>query len=779
MTAGADTLDLTPSTRILPMLGEIRLEPWQCLAELIDNPVDAFLSAIRSGAPLENPEVRISLPTTNSPTARITVKDNGPGMDVATLNMAVRAGWTSNNPMDNLGLFGMGFNIATARLANKTRILSARAGDSEWVGVDIDFEQLRQQPHFQAPVVRVPKMNPTEHGTSVEISNLKPEQREDIVKSSMHSKIKKRLARVYSAMLQSGGKPVHFKLFLNNTIIKSTRHCVWGDQRVVQTSRFGPVNAFMPLDFPLAPRRFCSVHLEWLPTNEADCPSCGSGANVRERVRRVTGWIGLQRYLSATEYGVDFLRNGRKIEMDNRDLFLWTTEDGVVETEYPIDDPRSRGRIVGEIHLDHCRVTYTKDRFDRSDPSWSEMVELVRGRGPLRPDKANEQGYPTNLSPLSIMFSTFRRSSPKPIVAGAWKKLLVVKDNERAEEMATKFQSGDPAFETDEPWWRLIEEEDARLLTPPVAAPAAGGAPATTTGFPTAKPTTSAIAGGPAAPPAPEPPRTEVLSLSREYIDDVSGRKFRVVAYSVNPQDSVLNGNPWSITVNASSDHLFNFDPTNDVFQSVTFTPLEALLSELAAKIVDSQKGTNAARASFAGALTSLRTRYAKEYELNERVLVSDANRVLNGIAASLGRNLSQDDARTIFKDLPQGQQDFIHSKMLANRVPDPLEIISKGRFLEFAQRSYIAEFLADHPELFFDGRYWDARYAEVDYGSPTATEAYRKGLVSTYVGWLEDAIWLSESDGGALTHPTRDRLLRASMSLRLLSEDVSPLEES
>jgi C4-dicarboxylate-specific signal transduction histidine kinase len=85
MTAGADTLDLTPSTRILPMLGEIRLEPWQCLAELIDNPVDAFLSAIRSGAPLENPEVRISLPTTNSPTARITVKDNGPGMDVATL----------------------------------------------------------------------------------------------------------------------------------------------------------------------------------------------------------------------------------------------------------------------------------------------------------------------------------------------------------------------------------------------------------------------------------------------------------------------------------------------------------------------------------------------------------------------------------------------------------------------------------------------------------------------------------------------------------------------
>ena len=32
------------------MLGEINLEPWRCLAELIDNSVDAFLAAHKAPA---------------------------------------------------------------------------------------------------------------------------------------------------------------------------------------------------------------------------------------------------------------------------------------------------------------------------------------------------------------------------------------------------------------------------------------------------------------------------------------------------------------------------------------------------------------------------------------------------------------------------------------------------------------------------------------------------------------------------------------------------------
>ena len=121
-------VDLLPHPRILPMLGEINLDQWRCLAELVDNSIDAFLTAKRAGSPIKNPEVHVTLPSTDHPAAKITVRDNGPGMDQETLANAVRAGWTGNDPVNNLGMFGMGFNIATARLGTQTHVWTTRDG---------------------------------------------------------------------------------------------------------------------------------------------------------------------------------------------------------------------------------------------------------------------------------------------------------------------------------------------------------------------------------------------------------------------------------------------------------------------------------------------------------------------------------------------------------------------------------------------------------------------------------------------------------------------------
>ena len=41
-----ETFDITPSTRILRMLGEIDFSAVQCLCELIDNSIDAFDSDV-------------------------------------------------------------------------------------------------------------------------------------------------------------------------------------------------------------------------------------------------------------------------------------------------------------------------------------------------------------------------------------------------------------------------------------------------------------------------------------------------------------------------------------------------------------------------------------------------------------------------------------------------------------------------------------------------------------------------------------------------------------
>ena len=41
-----NALDITPTPRILRTLGEIPFQTWQCIAELIDNSIDAFLSSV-------------------------------------------------------------------------------------------------------------------------------------------------------------------------------------------------------------------------------------------------------------------------------------------------------------------------------------------------------------------------------------------------------------------------------------------------------------------------------------------------------------------------------------------------------------------------------------------------------------------------------------------------------------------------------------------------------------------------------------------------------------
>ena len=82
-----------------------------------------------------------------------------------------------------------------------------------------------------------------------------------------------------------------------------------------------------------------------------DCDS----DNLQLRERRITGWVGVQRYLDPNDFGIDLLRNGRKILVSDKTLFDWENPDtGEVWTEYPIEfGSTTGGRIVGEIHLDH------------------------------------------------------------------------------------------------------------------------------------------------------------------------------------------------------------------------------------------------------------------------------------------------------------------------------------------------------------------------------------------------------------------------------------------
>lgn len=775
MSEGQTEFDLQPDPRILPMLGEINLAQWQCLSELIDNAVDGFLATKRNKNFIAkvDPTIQINLPTSDISNGRVTVIDTGPGMSVEILEQAVRAGWSGSNPIDNLGLFGMGFNIATARLGSVTTVWTTREEDDEWHGLKIDFDKLREQRHFKTPHLTRPKGEPGEHGTEVTIERLKPDQRAWLSKPANQSRIRKELSRVYASMLRPDGVPISFALMVNRTQVQPLNHCVWDEERIAETSRWGTVSAVSQIDRQLPKRPFCLSCWQWLTAEEQACPACGSSNNVIKRKRHVHGWIGLQRYLSTTDYGIDFIRNGRKIETLNKDLFEWRTED-TVEREYPIDDPRNRGRFVGEIHLDHCRVHYTKDRFERTDPAWEEMVRIVRGDGPLRPEKAAEYGYAPSESPLFRLFQAFRRSQPTNArVAGGWRKVLVVKDNDRAEEMAKQFHKGVPEYQDDSKWWELVEEEDDKLLTKETNASPSTDDSNDLAGFGDTESEESSDEpkdAGEATPPLPS--RSPIPSLSREYHHEGTSLRWDVHAFEVDPDDPGLgaDGAPWRMTRQTTGEDIFLLNPEHPVFKSVTMTYIDALMCQLAWSAVDIQRN-QPDPPSFARVLADLRDRYAGTLKLDPTTLKSQAEMRLAEIAGAWTTHVDADDCASLFKEeLSESARDAIYKKMAARSVTNPQETITAGRFLEYAPRQALLTFFVDHPELFFDGRCWDNTYSGLDFGSIAATEDAQSRLIRRYESLLIDAIWLAEQEPADLEYAPRERLMRASLALDLLA---------
>lgn len=765
--AKGSTFNMTPTPRILNMLGEINLDNWRCVAEIVDNSVDGFLSVVGSPDQIPNPEVIVQLPTQSDAQAQITIMDNGPGMDESTLERAVRAGWSSRPALEALGLYGMGFNIATARLGTVTTIWTTRAGDPEWVGLKVDFQELARQGNFSTPRLTEPKPDTSVHGTRVTINKLRPGPLEWFSKSANRTRLRRELARAYASMLRQNGRPITFTLKLNTLEVRPHRHCVWGgpgnEERIVHT-KTGAISSYQRFDIPLTPRNFCTRCIQWLAANGDTCLQCEQKDAVQSRKRSINGWLGVQTYLDSTEYGIDFIRFGRKIEMSNKDFFVWRGQDGSEEDEYPIDDPRRRGRIVGEIHIDHVRVNYSKDRFDRLDPAWEEMARTVRGDSPLRPQVAKTLGMQPNESPLAQLFNAFRRSNPgggKTDEAGAWQKLLLVRDNDRAREMAELFQEGVPEYQSDKAWWDLILHEESLLLRKSKTGTDAA-APAT----PIAGFVDTGVAVAEASPKAPHP-RSPDPALTRNYVHAGTGFQFDLKAYSTRGNPALNSA--WDLSRTNEGVWEFLYDPTHEVFRSATLTPLDGLLAELAHRITfDSHKTARAT--SFVGALVSLRQIHAGSTRIDPAELIQSARQCIEEVASAVARSLPESEGKALFESLSPLEQKAILSNMASRSVSKPQRLLASGEFLAHAPPTIIANFFRKNPELFLDGHCWVDEFGTLAYDNETALEIARTKVVEKYSALLADAIWLADAGKADLLEAARPRVLRAMHAVELLA---------
>ena len=195
----SQSFDLTPSPRLLQVLGEIPMDPWACIAELVDNSFDAFGGLSLAGGDWQ-PRVEIEMPTDGSP--KLVIKDNGFGMDAEALEKSLKAGYSGKSSFGSFGLFGMGFNIASARLGTCTTVRTSRKGDGEWLEVTIDPSELQRKETFIVPYRTVAKEDPLASGTSITV-DLQPALAAELSVKGNIRKIRNQLGNVYSYLLRT------------------------------------------------------------------------------------------------------------------------------------------------------------------------------------------------------------------------------------------------------------------------------------------------------------------------------------------------------------------------------------------------------------------------------------------------------------------------------------------------------------------------------------------------------------------------------------------------
>lgn len=759
-----DTFDITPSPRVLRMLGQIEFKPWQCLAELVDNSVDSFLEGRRDAMILQ-PTIDVflpSLPQLKAGSGKIQVIDNGLGMSAETLEKSVKAGYSGNDPVEKLGLFGMGFNIATARLGRRTEVWTITPGAMEWTGLVIDFDDLEKSGRFHVPRMTRPRgVDEAQfHGTEIVIYKLDQDHVRPLMVGGGKRLTQGKLGRIYTRLIQQTGLEIR----LDDEIIKGWPHCTWDTSRRVETP-IGPIAAVLPIHDQLSPRPYCTTCWNWLEEGETTCPVCTLSESVRLRPREIRGWLGIQRFFHKTRYGIDLIRNGRLIEELDKDLFYWENpETDDRELEYPIDTTFWGGRIVGELEIDFVRISHQKDAFDKNDPQWRLVANAIRGDGPIRPHIAEAQGFPLNTSPLARLFRGYRTGN----VAGL--KHLVPGDekgkgmNEECVRWADRYWADDPEYQTDEKWFAAVlqAEEGKKKPPPPLAGDVTGGA-----GQPPFEPETAKD---------PERGESEVAvqgtaqfkadpALSGTYqIREMRGYPTLTLKAQSLVEGTLANDQFLRFSFEGNQ-AVFEYDPNHEYFQTSLDTPLNCMLRELSYQLMlrsqEKQDSWPITRVEL-----ELRERYFSESLFDMEELARQARAFLDELREFLLEqlpNLAPIDTSV----LTEGDRDAIRARLMhegqagEQRVS---EVISSGQFPRYLGVDFLPRAVGIWPELVLDDKFLSVAYM------PVADKARRLAL-DQVLGPLTDTVWLCEQAimPGLNQQQWREQLARAAASLSLL----------
>ncbi len=775
-------VDITPTPRILRTLGDIPFAAWQCLAELTDNSLDAFLDAEGKGKVIAGPRVDIhwSSDTVAAHDREIVVQDNGLGMDLLVLQKAAKAGYSSNDAIHNLGLFGMGFNIATARLGDETIFLSATPEGHEWVGIKISFEQLIKDQTFSAPVVREPKKNLEESGTKIIIKKLKEGVFSEIRKKE--SAIRKQLETIYTPIL-SRNKVL---IFVQGKQLSPRPHCIWSDSRFV-TRKGVRIEAVQRINRDLGETFFDSLKNRYL--SEDEVPELDININKGEsvpthiikRARRLKGWIGIQRYADPSDFGIDFVRNGRKILVSDKSLFGYENPDTSTYTvEYPVElGTTVGGRIVGELHADYLIPTYQKNGFDTADRSWRITLEAVRGAGPILPKRRQALGYDgDNESPLGKLVNAYRRTDP------GTKNLSI--PNSIAREFAKRFFSGDLEYENDDKWFKVAQESDrensegGKGLTPVNSGDSPSddismylpGGPKEIDSQSISE-SKSVVLTNVSVAPVPATSGRDQLIQHSEKEESLSGKYaynttpgMEITAWRVRDGQIKIHGKrvPYHLFQDGIDVDFF-YDPTHPILSEYPLSPKQLLLHALAEKFSLRDPGV-----SIQEAFLGLIDNHLSEERINPQSLQERAHSIISSIREKLPSLLGHRFLRVkeVIQTVEAEEEEL--AKRLIDEAPQLLGAYQDSsedaiKALAFVCDNTIKRLISEFPEEFMDNRLFAQPFGELKIGSELMRERLRKNSLERVLSYFSDVVLLLQ--GGRAQ--SKQELMRHANTLVLL----------
>lgn len=457
-------LNLTPDPKVLIALTHTDIKPIDALCELIDNAIDSFDSAKLQGINILNPCVRVDLPSEkeiNDEKGRLRVSDNGPGLTMDTAEKALKAGFSGNNPYDSLGLFGMGFNISTGKIGSVTRFYSSRDDQDKALEVTIDLNKINKNKDYHVTAYYVDKTANT-RGTVIEISDWWPNgnANRDFVRNLVKhgaKKIREELGRRYATLLAEG----KVSIIINGAECIAFEHCVWSDKRYVKRTKHGKIPAVYRFNEVVHTQKKCAHCTTALESFQTQCPICGCN-ETRTIEERIYGWVGIQRFDSQSDYGIDLIRNGRAIRISEKAAFFeYVDEFQKTIKDYPIDS--TYGRIVGEVHLDHVPVDFMKQDFQRSSSEWHRAMVYLRGESSLQP---SQPGADKNTSPIYKLFQGYRKvktAGKTDLYMGVWDPVKeeprrISRDVEA--DFYSRFKKKEVGYYDDAEWWKKVEEAD-------------------------------------------------------------------------------------------------------------------------------------------------------------------------------------------------------------------------------------------------------------------------------------------------------------------------------